>query len=84
MPEAELRPNPGLALLLLPKWLTARARAMSNERGRGARFSLLAGIGLLFWAFIYTVLYKLLHADSSMSARSARFNLSYGSSAPVK
>ena len=60
MPEAGARPNPGLGLLLLPKWLTARARTMSNERGRGARFTLLGGIGLLFWAFIYTVLYKLL------------------------
>ncbi len=60
MPEAGARPNPGLGLLLLPKWLTARARTMSNERGRGARFTLLGGIGLLFWAFIYAVLYKLL------------------------
>jgi ABC-2 type transport system permease protein len=33
---------------------------MANERGRGARFTLLAVMGLLFWAFIYTVLYKLL------------------------
>jgi ABC-2 type transport system permease protein len=33
---------------------------MSNERGRGARFGLLAVMGLLFWAFIYTVLFKLL------------------------
>src|SRR4051794_340879 len=54
------RPDPPLALLLLPKWLTARARTMSNERGRGARFSILGIIGLLFWVFIYTVLYKLL------------------------
>ncbi|HET7189005.1 MAG TPA: hypothetical protein VFI52_12670 [Gemmatimonadaceae bacterium] len=54
------RPDPSLLLLLRPKWLTARARAMSNERGRGARFGLLAAMGLLFWAFIYTVLFKLL------------------------
>src|SRR6478752_5962345 len=60
MPEALARPDPPLALLLRPKWLTARARAMANERGRGARFSILGGIGLLFWVFIYTVLYKLL------------------------
>jgi hypothetical protein len=57
MPEAALRPDPPLSLLLRPKWLTARARAMTNERGRGARFALLGFIGLLFWAFIYTVLY---------------------------
>ncbi len=60
-PQAALaRPDPSLMLLLRPKWLTARARAMTNERGRGARFTLLAVMGLLFWAFIYTVLYKLL------------------------
>ena len=63
MPDAravDSRPDPSLLLLLRPKWLTARARAMSNERGRGARFGLLAVMGLLFWAFIYTVLFKLL------------------------
>ena len=60
MPDVEVRPDPPLGLVLLPKWLTARARTMANERGRGARLSLLGGIGLLFWAFIYTVLYKLL------------------------
>jgi ABC-2 type transport system permease protein len=60
MPEAAIRPDPSLGLLLLPKWLTARARAMANERGRSARFAILAAIGTLFWAFIYTVLYRLL------------------------
>src|SRR3954467_12897365 len=60
MPEAVARPDPALTLLLRPKWLTARARAMANERGRGARFGLLSLMGVLFWAFIYTVLYKLL------------------------
>jgi ABC-2 type transport system permease protein len=60
MLEAVARPDPSLGLLLLPKWLTARARALANERGRTARFALLATMGLLFWVFIYTVLYKLL------------------------
>jgi ABC-2 type transport system permease protein len=60
MPEQAARPDPSLGLLLLPKWLTARTRAMANERGRGARFTMLAVIGLGFWAFIYTLLYKLL------------------------
>ncbi len=46
--------------MLLPKWLTARARTMAGERGRGARFTLLGVIGFGFWAFIYAVLYKLL------------------------
>jgi len=60
MHEAGARPDPSFGLLLLPKWLTARSRTMAGERGRGARFAILGGIGLLFWAFIYTVLYKLL------------------------
>ncbi|MDB4879361.1 MAG: hypothetical protein JWL60_807 [Gemmatimonadetes bacterium] len=60
MPEDALRPDPSLALLLRPKWLTARARAMTNERGRAARFAMLAAVGLGFWAFIFTLLYKLL------------------------
>jgi ABC-2 type transport system permease protein len=59
-PVAARRPDPSLGWLLLPKWLTARARAMANERGRGTRFGILAAMGLGFWAFIYTVLYKLL------------------------
>ncbi|MDB4884535.1 MAG: hypothetical protein JWL95_3301 [Gemmatimonadetes bacterium] len=58
--DVAVRPDPPLALLLRPKWLTARTRTMSNERGRTARFVLLGAMGLLFWAFIYTVLYKLL------------------------
>ncbi|MBW8768700.1 MAG: hypothetical protein JF589_02985 [Gemmatimonadetes bacterium] len=60
MPEAARRPDPPVSLLLRPKWLTARARAMQNERGRSARFALLAFIGMLFWVFIYTLLFKLL------------------------
>jgi ABC-2 type transport system permease protein len=53
-------PNPALLHLLGPKWLTARARAMSGERGRGARFTLLAFLGFLFWAFIFGMLYRML------------------------
>src|SRR3954451_7760572 len=60
MPETVRRPDPPVSLLLRPKWLTARARAMANERGRTARFGLLAFIGMLFWTFIYVVLFKLL------------------------
>src|SRR3954453_17373911 len=60
MPEVAARPDPALTLLLRPKWLTARARAVANERGRGARFTLLGVMGLVFWAFFYTVLFKLL------------------------
>src|SRR3954463_2280374 len=61
MPEvAARRPDPSISLILRPKWLTARARALANERGRGARFFLLSLVGMLFWVFIYTLLYKLL------------------------
>ena len=60
MLDLATRPNASLRLILSPKYLTARARAMANERGRATRFSLLGGIGLLFWTFIYAVLYKLL------------------------
>jgi ABC-2 type transport system permease protein len=63
MPEgapAAALPNPSLLHLLLPKWLTARARATSRERGRGARTAVLAGTGLLFWGLIFAVLYRLL------------------------
>jgi ABC-2 type transport system permease protein len=60
MPEVGVRPDPSFALLLRPKWLTARARAMANERGRSARIVVLGGMTLLFWAFIYTLLHRLL------------------------
>lgn len=53
-------PNPSLIHLLLPKYLTARARAMAKERGKGARILVLASLGLIFWAFIFGVLYRLL------------------------
>jgi ABC-2 type transport system permease protein len=53
-------PDPGTLHLLVPKWLTARARAASGERGHGARLALLAVFGFGFWAFIYALLYRLL------------------------
>ena len=53
-------PDPSLFHLLWPKWLTARARSLSGERGRGARFAILGFFGLLFWSFIFGVLYRLL------------------------
>jgi len=60
MPDVGVRPDPSFALLLRPKWLTARARAMANERGRTARLAVLGGMTLLFWAFIYAMLHRLL------------------------
>ena len=59
-PAIPERPDPALLHLLLPKWLTARARASAEERGKGARVALLAFMGLLFWTFIFVVLYRLL------------------------
>jgi ABC-2 type transport system permease protein len=53
-------PDPPLLHLLLPKWLTARARTMQGEKGRGARFLILGVVGALFWAFVFGVLYRLL------------------------
>jgi ABC-2 type transport system permease protein len=57
---SEVLPDPPLLHLLLPKWLTARARAASGEKGRGARIGILGFVGVLFWAFIFGVLYRLL------------------------
>src|SRR5437773_6607596 len=54
------RPDPSLFHLLGPKYLTARARALAGERGRAARWVLLGVFGVLFWAFIFGVLYRLL------------------------
>lgn len=53
-------PDPALLHLLLPKWLTARARTMQAEKGRGARFAILGVVGVLFWLFVYGVLFRLL------------------------
>ena len=53
-------PDPSLFHLLWPKYLTARARSVAGEKGRGARFLVLGFFGLLFWAFIFGVLYRLL------------------------
>ncbi|MBX7120061.1 MAG: hypothetical protein K1X31_13815 [Gemmatimonadaceae bacterium] len=71
MPERLLRPSggqravavlpdPPLLHLLLPKWLTARARTTAGERGRGARLAILGFVGVLFWSFIFVVLVRLL------------------------
>ncbi|MFN0100191.1 MAG: putative ABC transporter permease subunit [Gemmatimonadaceae bacterium] len=53
-------PDPPLLHLLLPKWLTARARTMQGEKGRGVRFAILGFTGFLFWAFVFGVLWRLL------------------------
>jgi ABC-2 type transport system permease protein len=53
-------PDPSFFHLLWPKWLTARAGSVSEDRGRGARLVILGVFGFLFWAFIFGVLYRLL------------------------
>ncbi len=55
-----LLPDPALLHLLKPKWLTARARTMAGQEGRAWRFVILGFVGVLFWAFIFGVLFRLL------------------------
>jgi len=57
---ASALPDPKLLHLLGPKWLTARSRATTADTGRGWRLLVLGSVGLLFWAFIFGVLYRLL------------------------
>ncbi len=53
-------PNPSTRHLLVPKWLTARARTTSGERGNAVRLTILAVFGLAFWTFIFVMVYRLL------------------------
>lgn len=53
-------PDPSTLHLLLPKWLTARARAASGQRGHTTRLVVLSLLGLGFWSFIFLILYRLL------------------------
>ena len=46
--------------LLSPKWLTARARAVTGEKGRGARWAVLGIVGIAFWAIAFGLLYRVL------------------------
>lgn len=59
-PTARLLPDPALLHVLTPKWLTARARALSGGEGRTWRFVVLGFVGALFWAFIFGILFRLL------------------------
>ena len=53
-------PDPSTAHLLSPKWLTARARGSSGDRGSSLRLIFLSLFGLGFWSFIFFMLYRLL------------------------
>ena len=56
----EQLPDPSTGHLLIPKILTARARAVSGERGNAMRWIFLGLFGFGFWAFIYFMLFRLL------------------------
>ena len=58
--RSENLPDPSMLHLLVPKWLTARARAASGEKGNGLRLFFLTLFGFAFWAFIYGMLFRLL------------------------
>jgi ABC-2 type transport system permease protein len=58
--ESPSRPDPSLFHLLGPKYLTARARTVGGNRGRVARWTALGVFGVLFWAFIFGVVFRLL------------------------
>lgn len=49
-----------LSLILAPKWRTARARFKKQESGKGTKAILVGFVGLLFWAFVFGVSYKVL------------------------
>jgi ABC-2 type transport system permease protein len=54
------RPRPAMLRVLLPKYLTARARAAAGERGRVARWLVLGAVGAVFWLFAFGALYRVL------------------------
>ncbi|MFL5613229.1 MAG: putative ABC transporter permease subunit [Gemmatimonadaceae bacterium] len=58
--ERSSHPDPSLFHLLRPKFLTARARGLGGKRGRSARWIALGVFGVLFWAFIFGVVFRLL------------------------
>lgn len=58
--RAASAPDAPLLWILTPKLLTARARVLTAERGRGARVAILTIVGLLFWGFIFGLLYRML------------------------
>ncbi|HEX9562534.1 MAG TPA: hypothetical protein VF981_01115 [Gemmatimonadaceae bacterium] len=52
--------SPAILTVLRPKWLTARARSVGSERGRTARWTVLAVVGFGFWAVAFGLLYRVL------------------------
>jgi ABC-2 type transport system permease protein len=60
MPDGVPSGGVSIRLLLRPKWLTARARATADEKGRTARWLVLGLIGIAFWSFAFGVLHRVL------------------------
>jgi len=58
MPEEILTPS--FLHLLSPKWQSIRARATKKEKGSTGRGLALGAVGMIFWGFIFTVLFRLL------------------------
>lgn len=61
-PTVAVAPTAGASLLhlLLPKWLSARAGARSQQRGKAGRIIVLGLVTVVFWSLILTVLIRLL------------------------
>lgn len=60
MPDAASQVGVSIRLLLRPKWLTARARASADERGRAVRWLVLGLIGVAFWSLAFGALHRVL------------------------
>lgn len=52
--------RPRLWTVLTPKWLSVLARLRQEQSGSGARVLLLSLVGLLFWAGVFGVAYRVL------------------------
>ncbi len=55
-----LPPQPGIWILLSPKWRTALARVRQERSGAGMRLLLLSLVGFGFWSAIFGVSYRVL------------------------
>jgi ABC-2 type transport system permease protein len=49
-----------LGLILYPKWRTMLARIRQERGGGGGKILVVAGVGLVFWTFVFGVLYRVL------------------------
>ena len=49
-----------LSLILFPKWRTALTRFRQERGGGGGKIIVVAGVGLIFWTFVFGVLYRVL------------------------